>query len=143
METAAPIADLLGLPVRIDDRLRERMNWAGDGSQSLASFLREWATASADRTFVPSAGDSSLDAGRRFHEALDKFAAVHAGETIVIVTHGGVTVDLLRTLIGDGAVTVAAPTLIDDGVPNCAITRFEHRHCRWHVDQIACTHHLR
>jgi hypothetical protein len=40
----------------------------------------------------------------------------------VVCTHGGVTVDLLRTLAGDEA--LPAP-LLDEGVPSCAITTLE------------------
>src|ERR1022692_306852 len=38
---------------------------------------------------------------------------------IAVCTHGGVTLDLLRTLLGDQAL---APGLLADGIPCCAIT---------------------
>ena len=66
-ETAAPLAAALGLPVRLDARLRERMNW-GDGpaGQALDDFLREWPPAAAvgddDRQLAMPAGQ--LSAGR-------------------------------------------------------------------------------
>lgn len=142
VETAAPIAGLLGLQLNLDDRLRERMNWAGDESQSWESFLLDWTRASTDRDFVPPSGDSSRETGRRFSEAIDELARRHPGETIVVVAHGGATVDLLRNLIGDAGLTEAAPTLIDDGVPFCAVTRLEHREGRWRPQQIASTAHL-
>jgi hypothetical protein len=40
----------------------------------------------------------------------------------VVVTHGGVTVDALRTVAGDDAVGEANANLISDGAPSCAIT---------------------
>lgn len=54
-ETAAAIAAVTGLPVQLDDRLRERLNW--DGTQTFDAFRRTgialpvtgtmcWATAS-------------------------------------------------------------------------------------------------
>ncbi len=64
----------------------------------------------------PSIGDSSATAAERFLEALDELAWRHPGETVV-VAHGGVTVDLLRTLIGDDQLLATATTLMDDGVP--------------------------
>jgi hypothetical protein len=39
-----------------------------------------------------------------------------------VVSHGGVTVDLLRTLLGD---TGLPEQLIADGVPPCAVTTFD------------------
>ncbi|REE98275.1 histidine phosphatase family protein [Thermomonospora umbrina] len=115
LRTAEFIADAAGVAVRTDDRLRERMNW--DGDQPLDGFLDDWAAAVADRDFVPANGESSRRAGERFRA----FLVEHAREAgpIVVCTHGGVTVDLLRTLMGDGAL---APELLCLGVPACAIT---------------------
>ena len=55
----------------------------------------------------------------------------------MVVTHGGVTVDLLRNLIGDAEVNRRAPTLIAEGVPNCAMTRLQGTRGEWRVDDIA------
>jgi hypothetical protein len=41
---------------------------------------------------------------------------------VAAATHGGITVDLLRTLLGDAAVPV---TLLHDGVPACAVTTLQ------------------
>jgi hypothetical protein len=41
---------------------------------------------------------------------------------IVVCSHGGVTVDLLRTLAGD---RMLAPRLLAEGIPPCAITTLE------------------
>ena len=40
----------------------------------------------------------------------------------VAVSHGGVTVDALRTIIGDDVLVAANPGIIDEGVPGGAIT---------------------
>jgi len=45
------------------------------------------------------------------------------GATVVVVAHGGVTVDVLRTVLGDGALNEANPDLIPDGVSCGAITK--------------------
>ncbi|MGX1909327.1 histidine phosphatase family protein [Streptomyces phaeochromogenes] len=118
-ETASFIATSTGLRVQEDARLRERMSW--DGTQPLDSFLADWATSVKDRNFMPVSGDSSHAAAERMRACLVNLA----GEPgpIVIVTHGGVTVDLLRTLIGDLAVPAE---LMQNGVPSCAITTLDH-----------------
>lgn len=114
-ETADAIASVIGAPVREDPRLRERMNW--DGSQPFEEFLNEWAASARDRHFVPQTGDTSWQAGERFRAFL-RDVPVQL-EAVAVCTHGGVTVDLLRSLLGDQAL---APELIEGGIPPCAIT---------------------
>jgi len=130
-ETAQPIASRTGLPIREDARLRERMN--REGAQRLDQFLAEWATAVRDRDFVPSSGDSSRGAGERMRACLAELA----GEPgpVAVVTHGGATVDLLRTLLGDRAVPAE---LMEQGVPSCAITTLD----QLSVVEIASVAHL-
>ncbi|MBF8193879.1 histidine phosphatase family protein [Nonomuraea sp. K274] len=129
--TAEAIAAVAGLPVVTDVRLRERMNW--DGAQPIGEFLAEWAASVRDRSFVPRTGDSSDQAAARFLAFLQD----HAGQAgpIAVCTHGGVTVDLLRTLAGDQALD---PRLLAEGVPACAITTLDGPAVRG----IASTRHL-
>jgi broad specificity phosphatase PhoE len=42
--------------------------------------------------------------------------------TVVAVTHGGVTIDLLRTLLGDESLPAL---LLRDGIPACALTTIQ------------------
>lgn len=139
-ETASFLAAATGLEVREDARLRERMNW--DGVQPLDAFLADWAASVRDRDHVPDRGDSSRATAARMRacllalaepadpaEAAEPSARAEPFESadaepgpIAVVTHGGATVDLLRTLIGDHAVPA---TLMDAGVPSCAITTLD------------------
>jgi broad specificity phosphatase PhoE len=118
-QTAQHIAAALGDPtVHIDDRLRERMNW--DGSLPLDQFLDDWTQATADRDFVPRTGDSSHQAAQRMLAFLREHATGRS--PIALVTHGGITTDTLRTLVGDNAV----PTpVMRHGMPACAITTLD------------------
>lgn len=122
-ETAAHLAVSLALPVVVDPRARERMNW-GDipDWQTLDAFLVEWRRAMAERDWQPASGDSSRVAGERFVSLLDDLTAAHAGTHLAVVAHGGVTVDALRTLFGDAAIR-ARDAAVFDGIPSCAITR--------------------
>jgi len=117
-QTAEAIAAAAGLEVRLDDRLRERMNW--DGRSPLSDFLAEWDRCMRDRDFVPMGGDSSHQAAARLRE----FLAERIGEPgpVAVISHGGLTVDLLRSLLGDAGLP---DQLIADGVPPCAITTFD------------------
>jgi len=142
VQTSEPIARLLGLEVTTDDRLRERMNWEGGDEQTVEEFMTEWRRASADRSFVPLNGDSSRQAAVRFIAALDELAMNTADDDeVVVVAHGGVTVDALRTLLGDDLLIAQRPSLIDDGVPCCAITTLRRFRDRWDVE-LPSTDHL-
>jgi broad specificity phosphatase PhoE len=114
-QTARIIADAIDAEPVVDERATERMNW--DGQVPFAVFSAEWARTTEDRAYVPSAGDSSHAAAQRLHALIRDVDS--ADEPAAIVTHGGVTVDLLRTLLGDNAVD---RDLLANGVPSCAIT---------------------
>jgi broad specificity phosphatase PhoE len=98
-ETAEPIARATGLPVRLDGRLRERLNW--DGTQTFDAFLADWDRSTQDRDLVLGNGEPSRSAGER----LRAFLATLSRESgqVAAVSHGGVTTDLLRTFLGDDA----------------------------------------
>jgi broad specificity phosphatase PhoE len=130
-ETAEAIARAAGLTVKVDSRLRERVNW--DTIQTFETFLAEWDRSTKDRDYVPGNGDSSRSAGER----LRAFLAAHSGGSgqIAAVAHGGVTTDLLRTLLGDDGLP---PRLLGEGIPSCAVTTFDDLH----VVTVASTEHL-
>ncbi len=130
-ETAAAIAAATGLPVQVDSRLRERLNW--DGTQAFESFLADWDRSTRDRDFAPGNGESSRSAGVRMRV----FLAGLSGRPgpVAAVSHGGVTTDLLRTLLGD---ELLSPALLAEGIPPCAVTTIDDLH----VVAIASAHHL-
>ena len=75
----------------------------------------------------------------------DRPSAARANELereLIAVMHGGVTVDLLRTLLGDAEIERRAPAVISHGVPSCAITELEHAGERWTAIRIADQTHL-
>jgi len=114
-ETAACIASVTGLVVRPDARLRERLNW--DGDMSFDAFLALWAASTQDRHLAPGGGESSRQAAAR----LRAFLAGLSSELgpVAAVTHGGVTTDVLRDLLGDDDVP---PDVLNAGIPPCAVT---------------------
>lgn len=130
-QTAHLVATATGLWVHEDGRLRERMNW--DGSQPTEEFLADWMRSARDRDFVPRTGESSRQAGQRLQAFLVEH--LHDPKPVAAVTHGGVTVELLRTLLGDRALPVS---LIDEGVPACALTTLD----GLTVTDVASTAHL-
>jgi broad specificity phosphatase PhoE len=131
VETAGHIAGAAGLSIRRDVRLRERMNW--DTSLTLEEFRTEWDRSTLDPDYVPRHGDSSRQAGQRLRSFLLDLAAEPG--PVAATSHGGVTTDLLRTLLGEAELP---PWLLDKGVPSCAITTFRNLD----VVEIASVAHL-
>jgi len=130
-ETAEPVGQAAGLAVQVDSRLRERLNW--DGTQTFDAFRAEWDRSTEDRDLVLGDGESSRSAGER----LRLFLAGLAGGSgrVAVVSHGGVTVDLLRNLLGDDGIPAR---LMADSIPPGAITTLDDLH----VVGIAATGHL-
>jgi broad specificity phosphatase PhoE len=123
VDTATPLAAALGTPMFIDDRLRERINWDGGATVAVDDFLDAWEQSTTDRDYASAFGDSSRQAAARFRAFLVEISDRHHHDTVAVVSHGGVTVDLLRDIVGDSALERTAPGLIDRGVPGCAVTR--------------------
>jgi broad specificity phosphatase PhoE len=130
-ETAEPVGAATGLAVQLDSRLRERLNW--DGTQAFDAFLAEWDRSTKDRDLVLGNGESSRSAGERLRLFLAGLSG--GGSRVAVVSHGGVTVDLLRNLLGDDGLPAR---LMTDGIPPCAITTLDDLH----VVSIAATGHL-
>ncbi len=101
------------------------MNWHSESAIKLADFSREWQRGTDDRSYRPTVGDSSEDAAERFVAALIDIGRKYPSRTVIVVSHGGVTVDALRSVNGDAAVNAADPGLIENGVPCGAVTRFQ------------------
>jgi len=130
-ETADHIASVAGLAVQPDARLAERLNW--DGSQPYEAFLALWARTTEDRDFIPPGGESSRQAAARLQAFLA--ALPDTPGPVAMVTHGGITTDLLRNLLDEDSLP---PQLLATGIPPCAVTTIDDLT----VVMIASTAHL-
>jgi broad specificity phosphatase PhoE len=117
-ETADCIAAVTGLAVQSDARLRERLNW--DDSMSFEAFLALWARTARDRDLVPAGEPSARQAAARLRAFLVSLPGL-PGPTAA-VTHGGITIELLRDLAGDDALR---PAVLQAGIPPCAVTAID------------------
>ena len=104
-ETAAPLAELLGLTVEVDRDLREwetyvpqpfyRPPEALDGAPGRIAFLD-----GRFEEFLPPHDVEGLQS--RMAAAVRAAAARHSGRTIVVVSHGGAINALLALVVGTG-----------------------------------------
>lgn len=93
-QTAQPFADALGLPVVLNEGLRERNYGAFQGHDS-AEIAEKFPDAHAqwqtrDPGFEPAGGESQRAFYHRVLHALEPVVAAHAGGRIAVVAHGGV-----------------------------------------------------
>lgn len=117
-ETARIIAGALGLPMEFEANLHEREIGAYRG-RAYDSFTAEpdydpqrpWA-------WKPQGGESYEDVQARVGPILDRLAAAHPGEDVVLVSHGAVMACLWAHVTGSW----------DDAhiPPNCGIVLVEH-----------------
>ena len=97
METAAPVAEALGLTVRCDDRLRE-VEIATVGPVSLTD-LAEIAIAHGGWSHLPGT-EPSQSIRERMSAAVDALVETHPGERIVVVSHAGAINAYVTLLLG-------------------------------------------
>lgn len=119
--TAEPIASSLGLPLRIEDDLREfdLGEWEGKTYRELALEHRLWDAMKADPDYAPHGGESPYAVALRLGQAWHRIARAHPERPTVVVTHGG-------------AISLALAHLLDDDysnwkrvMGNCAVSELE------------------
>ena len=93
-ETATSINQELKLPLEIDPRLGEQSwgDWEGRELAWVENRLTRMTPGPATRgwTFCPPGGESRRRVWRRSQAALVEWSRRHPGETLLVVTHGGV-----------------------------------------------------
>jgi probable phosphoglycerate mutase len=106
-ETARIIASRTGRELHLDQRLRERSLGVMQGLRRIEFQQRmpeDYARfTSGDWDYAPPEGESSRLSVARFMAAVTEIATNHAGQTIGLITHGGVLGNFLRAVIGIGS----------------------------------------
>jgi len=99
LDTAAPIARALGLEVQVEPGLAEYDlgDWEGRSYRELAETERLWERMKTDPHFAPRGGESPIQVRDRLAGALRRIEAVHPGDRVIVVTHGGA----LSLVLGD------------------------------------------
>lgn len=131
-QTALPIADTLGLPVKAATALRERHYGRMQGLTREEARVRFPALHAA---YIARQPDYDLDGGEtlsgfavRVADVLRALVDAHRGQTLLLVAHGGVLDITYRLATGRGLDTPR-----DFPVPNAALNWLEYRDAAWHV----------
>ncbi len=92
---------MLGLEIRVEEDLREfdLGSWEGKSYRELFEEHELWHHMKRDPDFAPHGGETPRGAARRLAGAMQRIAARHRGERVVVVTHGGVLSMALGELI--------------------------------------------
>jgi len=141
MQTAQPLARLLGLKIVPDAGLRERhygifqkLTYA----ELKTRYPEDWAHFEArDPGFSFRSGESLVEFSRRSIDTVLKIEKENQGKRVAVFTHGGVLDEFYRHLRGT---PVTSPR--DFGIPNCGINRFVHEGGAWRVECWADVAHL-
>jgi probable phosphoglycerate mutase len=124
-DTAAALAALTGLPVRLDPRLRERQFGLWQGlllTEVAARHPAEYAAWRAGRPDPGCAVETLDDLGERVGAALREAADGVDGGTVVVATHGGAARQGCGHLLGWGPEVLRAI----GGLDNCHWTELRH-----------------
>ena len=140
-QTAQPVADLLKQEVILSERLRERhygvfqsMTYAEAKERIPEGYARFKAR---DPHFAFDNGESLLAFRERALACIRDLAEEHAGENLLVFTHGGVLEIVYRHATGRGLSTPR-----DFEIPNAALNRIEIGAAGWRVSAWADIGHL-
>jgi probable phosphoglycerate mutase len=128
-ETAASLTSVLGVPLRVDPRLREHGmgSWEGLTRDEVADrYPEQYADWVAGRPVHGRGGESPADVADR---ALAALAELPAQPVAVVVTHGGTAGRLMERLLGLGP----QHRRVFGPLANCAWTELAHQGDRWRV----------
>jgi broad specificity phosphatase PhoE len=144
-ETAVHIASVHGLPVVEDVRLRERMNWGDLPGQSFRDFVAMWERSTRNPEYIPPAGDSARQAGKRLEMFLRETSRKHPRDEVVAVGHGGIITDFLLHMIPLEQLEQRHPEFLalqSRLIPECSITMVRYDGAQFVLEQFATVEHL-
>ncbi|HWQ08483.1 MAG TPA: histidine phosphatase family protein [Holophaga sp.] len=141
-QTAGIIARGLGLEPVLDARLREQHLGILQG-RTIAAFRQEHPEAyrrfrGHDIDWALPGGESLRQLDARVSACLDDLASRHTGETLAVVTHGGVLNRIFRRVCGLGPEVPRAFSLL-----NASLNEFSAVDGRWKLEHWGDVHHLR
>jgi broad specificity phosphatase PhoE len=140
IETARPIAEILGQEVLLDDKLREIDigGWSGlTLSEVKAAFPQEhadWINGNREQ-LRRGGGETYGEVGARAFLAVGPLLDGPSSEVVLAVTHGGTARSLIDLMLG---ISVRARHMLG-GLPNAAWSRLEEGRFGWRLAEHALT----
>ncbi|WP_370947833.1 histidine phosphatase family protein [Amycolatopsis sp. cg5] len=133
-DTATVLTEGIGVPLRIDKRLRETHlgEWQGlTGEEVDQSYPGERERWRLDSTWAPPGGESRVDVANRSQEVVLDLQrdGGDPGDTVLLATHGGLIIALTARLLGLPVETW--PTL--GGIANCHWVELGRRDGIWRL----------
>jgi broad specificity phosphatase PhoE len=103
--TAQPIAERLGLSIRVEEELSEYDigEWEGKSFKELHEVHQLWHHIGSDPDFAPHGGESPRQVIARLTGCLRRIAAAHPNERVIAVAHGGALSLALAELLTPGS----------------------------------------
>ena len=127
--------------IREDQELRERGYGVFEGLSRTQIEERypdaRAATGAANPDYTPPGGESSSEFDARVIRAFDRIASEHAGERVIVVTHGGVVTAFARYVLG---VPAQVPRRFDIG--NTSLSLFYRDERGWMARFLGDVSHL-
>ena len=140
-QTAQPIAAALKLAITTLPALRERNYGRCEGlirSEVVTRYAEDArALRERDPDYVLPGGESLRQHQQRILDCISQLAEKHGGETVVVVTHGGVLDLIYRCASG---IPLDHPRNFP--IPNTGISWLSIGENEWHIEQWADTAHL-
>lgn len=141
-QTATAIAAALGQEVRLLADLRERRFGIFEGmtrSEARERHPQEYGAVERRQpdALPPGNGESLAQHARRVSAALQRLALAHAGESLLVVTHGGV-LDIVNRWVRSSPLDVPR----DFTIPNAAINWISHDAAGWRIECWSDSAHL-
>lgn len=142
LQTARYAAQLLDLPIHLRSDLRERHYGAFQGltyTEAEHHFPADYARFKGREPGyeIIDDGESLLQHRARVQACLEAIASKHAGQSVLIVTHGGVLDIVYRMATG---LALSAPR--DFGIPNAALNWIDFDAGNWKLQRWADQGHL-
>ena len=128
LQTAEIIQKVLKTPpLKVNDLLKERINFGDVSNQGYTQFLEMVEKSSVKRDWVLPNGETSLSCGRRL-ESVIPIVALGAFRNIIIATHGGIITDFLRNAFSMEKLNEKIPAFNlkrETAIKTCSITKLE------------------
>ena len=137
--TADAIVQAIGIEPIVDEGLREFSigDWEGRSFRDLIEAEDLWGRWKVDPAFAPPNGESPASFSLRVLRDLQRLADRHAGQTVVVVTHGGVIGCVLNSWLGENT-----GEWVRQDPHNCSVSVLEWGGTHWQEVMVGDIAHL-